>query len=101
MVFSLFDVLYVTMGILFVYKYFGLNKNIKNKNTNNTSLVKDDINYFITHHNDGDRMILYYEECGDSSMMDYNYNVKYDILNEYNITNYSHQQTDEIEVIYI
>jgi hypothetical protein len=100
MVFSLLDVLYVTMGILFVYKYFG-SKNIKNQNTNNTSLVKDDINYFITHHHDGDRMILYYEECGDSSMMDYNYNVKYDILNEYNITNYSHQQTGEIEVIYM
>lgn len=100
MVFSLFDVLYVTMGILFVYKYFG-SKNIKNQNTNNTSLVKDDINYFITHKNDGDRIMLYYEECGDSSMMDYNYNVKYDILNEYNITNYSYQQTDEIEVIYI
>lgn len=100
MVFSLFDVLYVTMGILFVYKYFG-SKNIKNQNTNNTSLVKDDINYFITHKNDGDRIMLYYEECGDSSMMDYNYNVKYDILNEYNITNYSYQQTDEIEVIYM
>jgi hypothetical protein len=42
MVFSLFDVLYVTMGILFVYKYFGF-KNIKIPNTNNTSLVKDDI----------------------------------------------------------
>ena len=100
MVFSLFDVLYVTMGILFVYKYFG-SKNIKNQNTNNSSLVKDDINYFITHKNDGDRIMLYYEECGDSSMMDYNYNVKYDILNEYNITNYSYQQTDEIEVIYM
>jgi len=100
MVFSLFDVLYVTMGILFVYKYFG-SKNIKNQNTNNTSVVKDDINYFITHHNDGDRIMLYYEECGDSSMMDYNYNVKYDILNEYNITNYSHQQSGEIEVIYM
>lgn len=100
MVFSIFDVLYVTMGILFVYKYFG-SKNIKNQNTNNTSLVKDDINYFITHKNDGDRIMLYYEECGDSSMMDYNYNVKYDILNEYNITNYSYQQTDEIEVIYM
>lgn len=100
MVFSLFDVLYVTMGILFVYKYFG-SKNIKNSNTNNTSLVKDDINYFITHKNDGDRIMLYYEECGDSNMMDYNYNVKYDILNEYNITNYSHQETHEIEVIYM
>ena len=100
MVFSIFDVLYVTMGILFVYKYFG-SKNIKNQNTNNTSLVKDDINYFITHKNDGDRIMLYYEECGDSNMMDYNYNVKYDILNEYNITNYSYQQTDEIEVIYM
>jgi hypothetical protein len=100
MVFSLFDLLYVTVGILFVYKYFG-SKNIKNQNTNNTSVVKDDINYFITHHQDGDRIMLYYEECGDSCMMDYNYDIKYDVLNEYNITNYSHQQTDEIEVIYI
>ena len=100
MVFSLFDVLYVTMGILFVYKYFG-SKNIKNQNTNNSSLVKDDISHFITHKNDGDRIMLYYEECGDSSMMDYNYNVKYDVLHEYNITNYSYQQTDEIEVIYL
>jgi hypothetical protein len=99
MVFSLFDILYVTMGILFVFKYFGSN-NIKNPNTN-TSLVTDDINYFITNHNDGDKIILYYEECGDSCMMDYNYDIKYDVLNEYNITNYSHQQTDEIEVIYI
>jgi hypothetical protein len=103
MVFSLFDILYVTMGILFVFKYFGSNKNIKNPNTN-TSLVTDDINYFITEQNDGDRIILYYEECGDSCMMDYNYDIKYDILRDYNNThsNYdTNMETNEIEVIYM
>jgi hypothetical protein len=102
MVFSIFDILYVTMGILFVFKYFG-SKNIKNQNTT-TSLVTDDISYFITHHHDGDRMMLYYEECGDSSMMDYNYDVKYDILRDYNITHSNHNtnvETNEIEVIYM
>ena len=90
------------MGILFVYKYFG-SKNIKHPNTT-TSLVKDDINYFITHRNDGDRIVLYYEECGDSTMMDYNYDVKYDILRDYNITHThedTNEQTNEIEVIYM
>jgi hypothetical protein len=101
MVFSLFDILYVTMGILFVFKFFG-SKNMINPNT--TSLVKDDINYFITHRNDGDRIVLYYEECGDSYMMDYNYDIKYDILRNYNNTNYNYDtnvKTNEIEVIYM
>ena len=104
MVFSLFDILYVTMGILFVFKYFG-SKNIKHSNPKtNTSLVKDDINYFITNNNNGDKIILYYEECGDSCMMDYNYDVKYDVLRDYNITYPNHNtnvETNEIEVIYI
>jgi len=104
MVFSLFDILYVMMGILFVFKYFG-SKNIKDSNPNtNTSLVKDDINYFITNNNNGDKIILYYEECGDSCMMDYNYDIKYDVLRDYNITYTNHNtnvETNEIEVIYI
>jgi len=102
MVFSLFDILYVTMGILFVFKFFG-SKNMINPNTS-TSLVKDDINYFITHRNDGDRIVLYYEECGDSYMMDYNYDIKYDILRNYNNTHTredTNEQTNEIEVIYM
>lgn len=89
------------MGILFVFKFFG-SKNMINPNT--TSLVKDDINYFITHRNDGDRIVLYYEECGDSYMMDYNYDIKYDILRNYNNTNYNYDtnvKTNEIEVIYM
>lgn len=104
MVFSFLDILYVTMGILFVFKYFGSN-NIKNPNTNST-LVKDDIHYFITNQNDGDKIILYYEECGDSCMMDYNYDIKYDVLRDYNNNNThsnhdTNEETNEIEVIYI
>jgi hypothetical protein len=103
MVFSLFDILYVTMGILFVFKYFGSNKNIKNPNTN-SHVVTDNINYFITTHNDGDKIILYYEECGDSCIMDYNYDIKYDVLRDYNKTHFNDDvnvETNEIEVIYI
>jgi len=101
MVFSLLDVVYVTIGILFVVKYFAYD-NIKKPNSNTTNhLARDDNNKIVANLNDGDRIILYYHESGDSSLMDYNYDVKYDILNEYNITNYSHQQTDEIEVIYM
>lgn len=99
MVFSILDVVYVTIGILFVVKYFAYD-NIKKPNTS-SHLIRDDNNKIVANLNDGDRIILYYEEYGDSSLMDYNYNVKYDILNEHNITNYSHQQTDEIEVIYM
>ena len=100
------------MGILFVFKYFGSN-NIKipnanpNANTNtNSTLVKDDIHYFITNQNDGDKIILYYEECGDSCMMDYNYDIKYDVLRDYNNNNThsnhdTNEETNEIEIIYI
>jgi hypothetical protein len=104
MVVSLFDILYVTMGILFVFKYLGFtDKNMKNHNTNTTT-VTDDINYFIINHNDGERIILPYQQYEDNYMMNCNYNIKYDILHDYNNTHYNYDtnvKTNEIEIIYM
>jgi hypothetical protein len=89
MVFSMFDVIYITIGALLVIKYFRSNNNIKK------------INNLSVKYNDGDKILLYYDECKENCIMDYNYDIKYEILRDYDKTNYTFTKDNEIEVVYI
>jgi len=93
---SLFDILVVMMGLLVVVKYFTSTNNKKTYIEN--PLVTKKNNKYIKKYNDGDKIILYYDVCDDNCMMEFNYNVKYDILHDYNQTQ---TNENEIEVIYI
>ena len=98
----IFDILFVIIGFLLVIKYFTYVNN--KKKYIEPSLMTNRNNKYIKKYNDGDKIILYYDVCDDNCMMEFNYNVKYDVLRDYN-KNISDEdftnQNDEIEVIYI
>ena len=93
---SLFDILVFIIGFLVVVKYFTSTNNKKTYIEN--PLVTKKNNKYIKKYLDGDKIILYYDVCDDNCMMEFNYNVKYDILHDYNQTQ---TNENEIEVIYI
>jgi hypothetical protein len=93
---SLFDILVIMMGFLVVLKYFTSTNNKKRYIENPLETMKN--NKYIKKYNDGDKVILYYDVCDDNCMMEFNYNIKYDILHDYNQTQ---TNENEIEVIYI
>ena len=89
MVFTTFDIIYIVIGFLLLIKYFRSNNNTKKYN--NLSIK----------YNDNDKILLYYDECKENCIMDYNYDIKYEILRDYHNTNNTIEQNSEIEVIYI